>query len=159
MKSLVVYDSFFGNTEKIAQAIGKGLGTAKEVQVVKVSQVTHEILTGLDYLVVGSPTRGFQPSPAIKTFVKNLATSQLEGVKVTAFDTRIPMTDKTPGFLKFMVKLFGYADKPILDGLKNKGGMQVVPSEGFFVLESEGPLDEGELKRAEEWGAQIKKAS
>jgi flavodoxin I len=159
MKALVVYDSFFGNTEKIAQEIGKELGSSKEVKVVKSDKLDDSMLTGLDYLIIGSPTRAFQPSPAIKKFIKNLGTSQLDGVKVTAFDTRIPMTDKTPGFLKFMVRLFGYADKPILDGLKKKGGVQVVPSEGFFVLGSEGPLEEGELERAAEWAKKIKKAT
>ena len=57
MKSLVVYDSFFGNTEKIAQAIGKGLGTIKNTQVVKVDQFAQNMLEGIECLVVGSPTR------------------------------------------------------------------------------------------------------
>ncbi len=79
------------------------------------------------------------------------------GVKVAAFDTRIAMTDKLPGFVRFMMKLFGYADKPILDGLKKKGGQETIPSEGFFVLDSEGPLEKGELERAVVWVKQIKK--
>ncbi len=159
MKALIVYDSFFGNTEKIAQEIGRGLGSKKEVDVVKVDQMKDAMLTNLDYLIVGSPTRAFQPSPAIKSFIKTLGSSQLQGVKITAFDTRMPMDDKVPGILKFMSKMFGYADKPILDSLKKKGGMQVVPSEGFFVEGSEGPLEEGELNRAAEWAKTIKKAS
>jgi len=57
-----------------------------------------------------------------------------------------------------MAKLFGYADKPILDGLKKKGGEEIVPSEGFFVLDSEGPLEKGEIERAVVWLKQIKKA-
>jgi len=158
MKALIVYDSFFGNTEKIALAIGKVFGNAKEVTICKAVDVKPNMLDGLDYLIVGSPTRAFSSSPATKSFLKGIPSKQLAGVKVAAFDTRIAMTDKLPGFLSFMSKLFGYADKPILDGLKKKGGQETAPSEGFFVLDSEGPLEKGELERAVAWVKQIKKA-
>jgi len=157
MKTLVVYDSFFGNTEKIAVAIGKAFGNTKEVTICKAADVKPDMLDGLDYLIVGSPTRAFSPSPATKSFLKDIPSKKLAGVKVVAFDTRIAMTDKLPGFLRFMAKLFGYADKPILDGLKKKGGEETVPSEGFFVLDSEGPLEKGEIERAVLWVKQIKK--
>ena len=157
LKALIVYDSFFGNTEKIALAVGKAFGNAKEVTICRAVDVKPNMLDGLDYLIVGSPTRAFSPSPATKSFLKGIPSKQLVGVKVAAFDTRIAMTDKLPGFLRFMVKLFGYADKPILDSLKKKGGQETVPSEGFFVLDSEGPLEKGELERAVVWGKQIKK--
>jgi len=156
MKALIVYDSFFGNTEKIAMAVGKAFGNAKDVTVYRVGDVKPEMLDGIDYLIVGSPTRAFSPSPAIKTFLKGIPSKQLDGVKVAAFDTRIAMTDKIPGILRFLVKFFGYADKPILDGLKKKGGQEAVAPERFFVLDSEGPLAEGELERAAEWVKQIK---
>jgi flavodoxin len=159
MKTLVIYDTFFSNTEKIAQAIGKGLGTEKEVSVVKVDAVKPEMLDGLDFLIVGSPTRAFSPTPASKTFIRKLSTNQLSGVKVTAFDTRLPINEKTPGILRFLAGIFGYADKPLLDELKKKGGIQVVPTEGFMVTDSEGPLAEGELERAAAWGKEIREAA
>ena len=37
MKALVVYESMFGNTEQVAQAIAKGLSQHGEVQLVEVS--------------------------------------------------------------------------------------------------------------------------
>jgi len=157
MKALIIYDSFFGNTEKIAHAIGKGLGNKKDITLCKVSEANNTMLEGLDHLIVGSPTRAFSPSPAIKSFLKKIPQNQLSGVKVTAFDTRIEMSDKVPGFLRFMANLFGYADKPILENLKKKGGQESCPSEGFFVLESEGPLKEGELERATGWAKLISK--
>lgn len=159
MKALVIYDTFFTNTEKIAQAIGKGLGTEKEVFVVKVDAVKPEMLEGLDFLIVGSPTRAFSPTPASKAFIRKLSLNQLNGVKVTAFDTRLPINEKTPGILRFLAGIFGYADKPLLNELKKKGGVQVVPTEGFMVTDSEGPLAEGELERATEWGKAIRKAA
>ena len=63
MKKLVVYDSVFGNTEQVARAIGQAL--KGQVEVLAVSQVKQEHLSGLGLLLVGSPTRGFRPTPAI----------------------------------------------------------------------------------------------
>ena len=52
MKALVLYESFFGNTEKIAQAIGDSLGSSMEVDVRKVSEFLPEQLNGLSLLCV-----------------------------------------------------------------------------------------------------------
>jgi flavodoxin len=60
MKTLVVYDSVFGNTEKVALKIGEELGA----ETIKVSEVSYAQLIGLDCLVVGSPTRAFNPTRA-----------------------------------------------------------------------------------------------
>jgi hypothetical protein len=50
-----------------------------------------------------------------------------------------------------MVKIFGYAAKPIAEKLVKRGGVLVGEPIGFEVVESEGPLYEGELERAETW--------
>ena len=78
-------------------------------------------------------------------------------MNIAAFDTRLPMGEDVPGFLRFMVKLFGYADKPIHNKLVKKGGKPATEPMGFYVLDSEGPLKEGELARAAEWAREIKK--
>jgi flavodoxin len=158
MKALVIYDSFFGNTEKVAQAIGSALGSPNDVSVRRVSEMNHELLKDVELLIVGSPTRAFSPTPSIKTFVKSLRGGSLKGIKVSAFDTRMNIDEKTPGILRFLAGIFGFAGKPILDGLVRKGGDQVMPSEGFFVIGSEGPLVDGELERAAEWAKRIIKA-
>ena len=155
MKAVVLYDSYFGNTEKIAQAIWKALGTAKTVSVVKVDQAKREMLDGIDVFIAGSPTRAFSPTPAVKSFLKKIPANGLSDVKVAAFDTRLPMDENVPGFLKFMVKMFGYADKPLQDLMVKKGGRVSVQSQGFFVKESEGPLQDGELERAADWAKAI----
>ncbi len=54
-----------------------------------------------------------------------------------------------------MVKLFGYAAKPILAALQKKGGQAVAADEGFYVNASEGPLRDGELGRAAAWAAKL----
>jgi len=155
MKALVVYDSVFGNTEKVAQAMGQALGSQAEVQTLRVGDVKPEHLTGLDALIVGSPTRAFSPTPAIKNWLKSLPPNSLKGVKVAAFDTRIALSDVNSSLLTFMVKLFGYAAKPIGDRLTKKGGDLALSPEGFFVKDSEGPLKDGELERAADWVKQI----
>jgi len=155
MKILIIYDSFFGNTEKVAQAIGKALASQDDVKVVRVSDVKPEHWTGLDLLIVGSPTRAFRPTPAIKKLVEGLPKHGLKGVKVAAFDTRIAPSDTDSRILPHLIKAFGYAAKPIADGLKKKDGELAAPPEGFFVGGTEGPLKEGELEHAADWARQI----
>lgn len=151
MKVLVVYDSFFGNTEKIAHAIGKALARGNRVETVRVNAVGPEQLSGVGLLVVGSPTRAFRPTKAITGFLKGIPSGGLKGVRVAAFDTRIALEDTNSRFLRVMVGIFGYAAKPISDKLKRKGGSLALQPEGFFVKGSEGPLKEGELERAADW--------
>jgi flavodoxin I len=146
VKALVVYDSFFGNTEQIARAIGVSLGAPAEVSVVKVCDVRPEQLSGLTHLIVGSPTRGFRPTPAIVEFLKGIPAGSLKGVKVAAFDTSIPKKD-----MPFFIRLGGYAAKPIAEALEEKGGELVLPPEAFYVKGEKGPLKDGEVERAGCW--------
>ncbi|MCR4407886.1 MAG: flavodoxin family protein [Anaerolineae bacterium] len=156
MKAMVVYDSIFGNTEQIAQAIGKALGFPEDVEILRVGDVKPEQLMGLKLLIVGSPTRGFRPTPAITNLLKSVPKNALKGVKVAAFDTRIALSDVNSPILSVFVKIFGYAAQPIADELTKKGGELTIPPEGFFVKGTEGPLKEGELERAAEWAKSIK---
>ena len=151
MKYMVIYDSVFGNTEKVAKEMGKALGVKKKAEVYKVDTIDFEKLNDLDLLIVGSPTRAFSPTPSTTAFLKGIPGNSLKGVEVAAFDTRFPMNDKVPGILKFLVNIFGYAAKPIADRLVKKGGTLVAEPEGFYVADSEGPLVEGELERAAKW--------
>lgn len=157
MKALIIYDSFFGNTEQIAQAIGNALGSPEDVEVLRVGDVKPEQLTGATLLIVGSPTRGFRPTPAISNLLKSIPKNGLKGVKVAAFDTRFTRDEieSSVFILPILVNLFGYAAKPIADRLEKKGGERIVPPEGFFVEGTEGPLKEGELERAADWAKQI----
>jgi flavodoxin len=156
MKALVIYDSVFGNTGKIAQAIGNALGSQEDVEIVRVSDVKPEQLTGLTLLIVGSPTRQFRPTGATTSFLKSIPKGGLKGVKVAAFDTRFTLSEiENVRILAFFVRIFGYAAKPIADRLEKKGGELVIPPEGFYVGDTEGPLLEGELERAANWAKQI----
>jgi flavodoxin I len=157
VKALIIYDSFFGNTEQVAQAIGRGLGSSEELQTLRVGMVKTEQLTGLELLIVSSPTRGFRPSPAISNFLKGIPKNGLKGTRIAAFDTRFTEEEirSSAKILPFLVNIFGYAAKPIADGLEKRGGELIAPPEGFYVRGTEGPLLEGELERAEEWARGI----
>jgi flavodoxin len=140
MKVLVVYDSQYGNTKKIAEAIGDTI--TGEVKVLHVDVINSSELKNLDLFIVGSPTHGGRPTPAIQDFLKKIPKVNIDGINVAAFDTR---------FSKRWVKIFGFAAKKIADILEKKGGNLVLPPEGFIVKGTEGPLEEGELERAANW--------
>ena len=149
MKALVVYDSVFGNTEQIAQAIGNALGSQKDVEILRVSNVKPEQLMGLELLIVGSPTHGGRPTSAIQDFLNKVSEPAIRGTNVAAFDTR---------FSTRLVRIFGYAAGRIADSLKRNGGTLIVSPEGFFVKGKEGPLKEGEIERAASWAKVIVKS-
>lgn len=144
MKTLIIYDSLYGNTEQIANAIGGGIGG--EVKVVKVGEANVDELSSYDLLVVGSPTQGGRHTVATKAFLDKIAGGALKGKSVAVFDTRMKTV---------MVKLFGYAAGRIADELKDKGGNLIAPAEPFYVKSSKGPLLDGELERAIAWGKTI----
>lgn len=155
MDALIVYDSVFGNTEKVAQAMGDALASQMEVNVVKVGEVQPEQVTGLQVVIVGSPTRAFSPTPDTKNFLKRIPNDGLKGVKAAAFDTRVSIKEVDSAILNVFVKIFGYAAKPIAKRLERRGGNLVIDPEGFIVGGTEGPLKEGELERAAAWAKQV----
>jgi flavodoxin len=156
MKAMVVYDSVFGNTAKIAEAIGQALASPGDVEIVQVGNAKLEELAGLTLLIVGSPTRQFSPTGATSSFLKSIPKNRLMGVKVAAFDTRFTVSAiEKVRILAFIVKIFGYAAKPIADRLEKKGGELAIPPKGFYVDDTEGPLLKGELERAADWAKQI----
>jgi len=149
MKTLIVYDSVFGNTRKVAQAMQEALGAGAGMQ--KADAVTAGDLKGLDLLIVGSPTRAFTATGAAKGFLSKIPAGALKGVKVAAFDTRMYLPDVDNKFLTFMIGIFGYAAEPMAKKLVRKGGVQVLKPAGFFVKDSEGPMKDGEIARAAAW--------
>ena len=155
MKILIVYDSFFGNTEKTALSIAEEIKEGNIVNLVKAGSIRAEDIKGIELLIAGSPTRAFRPTAAINRFLKSIPSGALKNVKAAAFDTRIPLSDVNSAPLKLLIKLFGYAAEPIAEKLEKKGAILAAPPEGFLVADSEGPLKEGEIQRAREWGKKL----
>ena len=146
MKALVVYDSAYGNTEKIAKAIGNAI--AGEARVVRASEANLADVNTIDLLIVGSPTYGGKATEPIQDFLGKLPEESIKGMKVAAFDTRL-----TGRF----VKVFGFAAEKRAESLKVKGGNLVSTSEGFFVKGKKGPLADGEMERAVSWAKDVAK--
>ena len=144
MKTLVVYDSKFGNTKLVAEAIGEGI--PGEVEVVHAAEADAAELGGYDLLVVGAPTHGGRPAEAAKAFLDRIDGRALAGVRVAGFDTRVPAK---------WVRIFGYAAPRIARALQRKGGTLAGRPGDFYVLGTEGPLREGELERAAGWAREI----
>lgn len=144
MKVLIIYDSLYGNTEKIAKAMGEAVGA--EAKVAKVGEVKPEDIAASNLLIVGSPTQGGRTSPAMKTFLNGLTAEALAGKRVAAFDTRM----KT-----FFVKMFGWAANRIEAAFKEKGANSTAQPQGFFVKGSKGPLVDGEVERAATWAKSV----
>jgi hypothetical protein len=168
MRALVVYESLFGNTHHVAEAIGKGFGEA-DVVVVPVTEVTAEQSAEADLLVVGGPTHVHGLSsprtregavdqetrsagdlhletdvhlPGIREWLDRLEPGA--GRRAAAFDTRV---DVSP-------LISGRASKGIAKRLRSHGFVIVGEPESFLV-DKETHLLAGELERAEHWGADL----
>lgn len=139
MKTLIIYDSAFGNTKQIADEIGKEL----KAKIISVKDFQKSDLDNLDLLIVGSPINGWRPLPTIIEFLNSFKPNDLKNIQATTFDTR--------------VKLFihGDAKNKIAKFLENAGATIITQPEAFYVIGSKGPLFEGELDRASKWGQVI----
>ena len=130
-------------------------GRAHGAQVVKVGALQDGALAGVELLLVGSPTRGFRPTEGIQKFLKGLPKNALAGVAVGGFDTRMDVKEVKNKVLTFMVRhLRLRRGTHRRRRWSNAAGGRRVPPAGFFVHGSEGPLWDGELERAKEWGKQ-----
>src|SRR3989304_6026561 len=107
MKALIVYDSLYGNTEKIARAIAAALAPSGEVKALRAGEANMSELESIDLLIVGSPTQGGRPTAAIRDFLNKVSEPAVRGVNVAAFDTRISTK---------LVGVFGYAAGKIAGG-------------------------------------------
>jgi flavodoxin I len=142
MKTLIIYDSVYGNTEIIARAIGDA--SPGEVQVLRVSQVNTGDWEAVDLLIIGSPTHGALPTEAVQGLIDRMGPPAREGVKAATFDTRL-----TWGFLD---RWGGFAAPKMAESLKEKGWTLVGEPGGFFVKGlKKGPLKRGEAERAAAW--------
>ncbi len=152
MKTLVLYDSVFGCTEKVAATIGEALAKQGACEVVKACDFTSARLAGVERMFIGSPTRAFRPTPELTAKLTALRAGDLAGISVRVFDTRV-VIENSPAILRFMARLFGYAAGSLAKLVRAKGGTVVGEPTGFLVAGTEGPLVEGELERAARFAA------
>jgi flavodoxin len=88
-KAIVIYDTKFGNTEKIAKALAGGMSEQGiEVYCIKVEDVQITKLPEFDLVTIGGPTHGFSMSKPIKEFIQKIKHVDLRDKKAFAFDTK-----------------------------------------------------------------------
>lgn len=158
MNVLIVVETCFGNTARFAEAIAEGLGTqGAEVTVVRAADSRPEQLQGIDLLVVGSPThnRGLPGPSSRRTAVAQGAAPAGTGVaewleQLSGYRGSSAAFDSVSGTSFWN----GSAAKKIAKVLMKKSG-NLFGTESFLVSATEGPAAEGELERAEKWGASL----
>ena len=153
MLTFVIYDSKFGNTEKIADAIGRGAASHGSVRLLPVAEAAAALAERPDLIVVGGPTQRHGLSPALRAFLDELGPGSLGGVAMGSFDTRYRGT----------TLIMGSAAAGTVKRLENVGARRVAPPESFYIglegkLERQ-VLDAGELPRAEAWGRDVAAAA
>lgn len=154
MKSLVAYDSAYGNTANIAEAINLSLNKYGKSSVKQVTAVNESDLKGVDMLVIGSPTQGGRPTKPTQQFIDELPEELLRQSGIAIFDTRFEVSEqKLP--LRILMKTIGYAATKMAKSIQQRGGNLIAEPQGFIVSDQNGPLKEGEIERAGAWAAQL----
>ena len=144
MKSLVVYYSKTGNTEKVARAIAKGL----EADLKRVEEV-HDI-SGYDLICVGTPVYGFAPAGPVKKFLEEII--PLPDKKGMGFCTMHVAGDKrTLRIIKEKMEIKGIT---FLGGFSCRGLSSIFANIGPKIF-NKGKPDEEDLKRAEDFGKRM----
>jgi len=168
MRAIVIYESMYGNTHAVANAIGRGLATGNEVSVVPVADATPDLLGEADLVVAGGPThihgmsgaRSRQaaaeaahkdgsgltlephvPRPGLRDWFG--AVGHVHGCGA-AFDTRMD----GPAVLT------GRASKAIAKLLDRHGLTEIAAAQSFLVTK-DNQLRPGEEDRAEQWGREL----
>jgi flavodoxin len=147
MYTLIVYDSQYGNTERIAQEISETLSALGQSRAVRVDAVRASDLAGVHLLLIGSPTQGWRPTPAIQSYLRSPSADQLRGTHVACFDTRF----RKPRLLT------GSAADVMAKRLRERGIALSAEPTSFFVAGTEGPLLNGEVERAKAWALGVAK--
>ena len=150
MNTLVIHYSKFGNTKKVAEAMAAALEPKGSAQVVSLDALTPADFQEADLVIMGSPTHRMNLPEDVRIKLRTLPRKSLRGKKMAAFDTSYKMS----GWLNLLT-----ASKKLSRKLKRLGGKRVVPPETFHVMESKGPLYDGEIERAQNWARLIGKKS
>jgi hypothetical protein len=160
MNTLVVYESMWGNTRAVAEAVADPLG--EDVTLVDVNDAPAELPADLDLLVVGGPTHAFsmsRPSTRRDAVTKGATSEQVERgirewlsdvvapdrVAVATFDTRVGSVRHLPGS----------AAKAAEREVRRDHLGRLVGRASFYVDDMAGPLLDGELDRARAWGEEL----
>lgn len=172
MRAVVVYESMYGNTHQVANAIGAGLGKAFDVSVVPVSQAGPAVLANADLVVVGGPTHAHGMSRA------STRKAAVEAAGKPASPLHIEPDALSPGLREWFGSLDRYPVKAAafdtrmhgpaaLTGRASKGVARLLRAHGFemaadpesFLVTKQDQVQPQETTRAREWGAKLAASS
>lgn len=161
MRAIVVYESMYGNTRDVANAIAAGLGGAPVLSPREAAANAEPA----ELLVVGGPTH-----------MHGLATKRTRAMAVKAAHAQIEKSAAEEPGLRDWLSALERADgdaaaafdtrlhgRPLFTGAASRGiarrlrrhGYHVVDVASFVVSGGEGPLEAGELDRARAWGEKL----
>ncbi len=136
MKALIIYDSYYGNTESIASKYFDSLVDYVPT-LSKANEVTQQMIDSSDIIIFGSPTRMFNMTQQMKKLLKK---KRITNKYIYVFDTRIDGENTKGKFLPSMMYRFGYAAEKIQEKLLKKGNTLISDFVWYYVDDAEGPL-------------------
>lgn len=160
MRALVVFESMYGNTRQVAEAVADGLRSGMEVEVTEVGSAPRAVGEEVHLLVVGGPTHAFGLSwprtrqtaaeqanghrvptgPGLREWLRSVTV--LSGTMSATFDT------------KARLRLPGSAARGARRRLARLG-CAVLDTANFYVEGLRGPLMPGETERAGQWASEL----
>ncbi len=152
IKGIVIYDTSYGNTKKIAETITETLKeSGMEADLFHIKEVKKLSAKNYDFLVIGSPTKFGTMSFAIKFFLGKVKSEEWMSKPFTAFDTENPENIERA---RIENKEWSAAEK-IAERLKEKKMKQLLPVLKAAVLGQKGPLQEGEIDRTKDYAKEL----
>jgi hypothetical protein len=163
VKAFVVYESLWGNTARVARAIAEGIGP--EARALSTAEATMAVVAGADLIVAGAPVLGFKlPSESMREGIranpgKAPAPPDLSHPAMSTWLAGLPAGEGASAAFDTQVRgPFGKAAPAIAEALEKAGYASVAKPTGFIVAGRFGPLRDGEVERAREWGIALAKA-
>lgn len=152
MKGIVIYDTSYGNTKRIAEAIAETLKESGiEVDLFYVKDVKKLSAKNYSFLVLGSPTKFGTMSLAVRFFLGKVKSGEWMNKSFAAFDTENPENVERS---QAENKEWSAAEK-IAEKLRDKKMNQILPVLKAIVFGQKGPLKEGEIERTKDYARQL----
>ncbi len=152
MKGVVIYDTSYGNTKKIAETIAGTLAeSGLEANLYYVKDVKKLSGKDYDFFVLGSPTKFGTMSFTVKSFLGKVKSEEWVNKPFATFDTENPENIEQS---KIQNKEWSAAEK-IAEKLREKQMVQLLPVLKAQVIGQKGPLVEGEVERTRDYAKQM----
>ena len=160
MRAMVVYETMWGNTGQVAQAIAEGIRETCPVDVLDVGDAPAQPGGDVSLIVAGGPTHAFSMSKSATRAEAHRrgATHGSEAVGIREWLDALPTGRHTQAVATFDTRvgsvrhLPGSAAKKAGRVAGRHGYERADHAHSFFVADTDGPLLDGELERAIQWG-------